>query len=279
MKHSNKHIIIYVCSAILGLFLISLALAYFTMFRDPVTVIFKRLYPHAFLGSRLISLNDVEEAGIVAAKFGLSEDDGQAKYFEYEKKLALARSMRLTAKADTAADELRFYTKGNESEYANILKNTYGNSERVFYKYLIYPQVTDSMLRIKYYQDTKLTSPAYKEALTALEQLKKGEKFEELAKTLSDDKISGALGGDLGFYESGQVLPELEDQISISALGDYRKDVVITRLGYHLVYPVEYSNIDGKKLWHAKHILFAEDGYDAWLQNQVSATKIVYLKK
>lgn len=279
MKLSHKKVIVYTISTIVGVFLLSVGLAYFTLMRDPVTVLFKRLYPQAFIGSRLISLNDVEEAGIVASKFGLTEQEGQKVYFDYEKKIALAKNLKLTVKADAAADEERFYTKGNEGEYDKLLKSTYGNSERIFYKYLVYPQVTDAQLRIKYNNEVKSTSNAYKKAQTVLERLKKGEKFEELAKTESDDMTSGALGGDLGYYESGQLLPELEDQVSISALDEVRKDILVSRLGYHIVYPVEHSNIDGKKLWHVKHMLFVPDGFDAWLEQKLAPINITYLKK
>jgi hypothetical protein len=274
MNLSHKKKIILFVAGIIVLFLATLALAYFTPLRDPLTVVFKRLYPQAVVGSRIVSINDFEQAQIIAGKFGISPEDAERGYLKYEKSVSLARSMNLTAKGDTAADELRFYTKGNESEYADLLKSHYGNSEYLFYKYLIYPEITDAQLRIKYHNDMRATSPAYKKALSVLERLKKGEKFEDLAKIESDDKVTGQIGGDLGFYEAGQLLPELEDQISISALGEVRQDVVATRLGYHIVYPVEYSNTSGKKLWHAKHMLFVPDGYDEWLGAKLASIKI-----
>jgi hypothetical protein len=210
MKSTHKKTILASVAGVIILLLASLALSYFTPLRDPLTVMFKRLYPQALIGSRLVSINDVEQAVIIAGKYGVSKTDAKQGYFEYEKSVTLARSLNLPIKSDSAADELRFYTKGNENEYRNLLKSHYGNSEYLFYKYLIYPQITDAQLRMKYHNDIRNTNAAYKKAQTVFERMKKGEKFEDLAKTLSDDQASGQIGGDLGFYEAGQILPELE---------------------------------------------------------------------
>jgi hypothetical protein len=278
MKSTHKKTIISTVGAIILLLAASLGLAYFTPLRDPMTVAFKRIYPQAIIGSHIVSINDVEQAVIIAGKFGVSKTDAKNRYMQYEKNAALARNLNLGVKSDSAADEFRFYTKGNETEYRNLLKSNYGNSEYLFYKYMIYPQLIDAQLRTKYHNDIRTTSAAFKKAQAVLERLKKGEKFEDLAKIESDDKASGQIGGDLGFYEAGQLLPELEDQISISALGQVREDIITSRLGYHIVYPVEYSNSDGKKLWHAKHILFVPEGYDEWLAKQSTSIHVKTLK-
>jgi hypothetical protein len=155
-----------------------------------------------------------------------------------------------------------------------LLDKHYGGSQREFYKFVVIPQAADAQLRIKYHNDINDTSPAYKKAQDVLERLSKGEKFEDLAKTESADQATAQLGGDLGFYETGQLLPELEDQVSVSATGEYRKDIITSRLGYHLVYPVEYSNTGGKKLWHVKHMLFVPEGYDQWLDTQLEKISV-----
>lgn len=278
MKQVHKASILLVIAAIIIVLAGTLLLAYFTPLRDPLTVAFKRIYPQALVGSRVISINDVEQAQLIAGRYGVTKADAKTQYLQYEKSVVVARSLYLTVKSDTAADEFRFYTKGNDSEYRDLLRRNYGNSEYLFYKYLVYPQVTDAQLRMYYHNEIRNSSPALDRAEAVLARLKKGEKFEELAKSESDDKVSGQIGGDLGFYEAGQLLPELEDQISISALGEVREDIITSRLGYHIIFPVEYSNTDGKKLWHAKHILFTPEGYDAWLAQKTSQVKVRSLK-
>jgi hypothetical protein len=274
MKLNTKHkaIINYTIAGILIAFSLSLILSYFTKFRDPITVMFKRLYPAALIGDRVVSVNDFEQGTLIAQRFGIESSNARASVIENEKAYALAKDLRLDVTNDSMADEMRFYSKGNENEYQNLLNSVYG-SEHWFYKYAITPRVVDAALRMKYYNDIKNSSPEYKKALAALDRISKGENFEDIAKSESQDKITGQIGGDLGFYEPGQLLPELEEQVSISAVGETRKDVIVTRLGYHLIYPVEYSTIDGKKMWHLKHILYVPTGYDQWYQPQINQVK------
>ncbi len=278
-KQNQKLIIVWSTVGLAVAIVGSACLSYFTNFRDPITVSFKRLYPGVIIGSDLISVNDLEQAEVIGKRFGLNQQDARNRQINNERSYELARRMKIKVSNDAAADEERFYSVGNESEYKNVLQSKFDNSKRAFYKYVLAPQVVDAHLRIKYYSGIKNSSPAYARAQAALERLDKGEKFEVVAKEVSDDKATAQLGGDLGFYESGQLIPELEDQVSVSALGEYRKDIIVTRLGYHLVYPVEYSNDDGKKLWHVKHMLFVPEGYDNWLAQQTKNIRIRYIMK
>jgi len=279
MKLTHKKIVVFSSIGIAALAGLSLLLAYCTSSRDPLTVSFKRLYPAMMVGNRLISINDLEQSRTVAASFGVGQEQADRRQVNTEKSIMLARDMSLRVSNDQLADETLFYTKGNTAEYRALLAKHYEGSEREFYKFVIIPQAADAQLRMKFYNDINDTSPAYKKAQDVLERLSKGEKFEDLAKAESADQATAQLGGDLGFYETGQLLPELEDQVSVSATGEYRKDIITSRLGYHLIYPVQYSNTGGKKLWHVKHILFVPDGYSQWLDQQLEKIGVkVFLK-
>ncbi|MBX4188363.1 MAG: peptidyl-prolyl cis-trans isomerase [Candidatus Doudnabacteria bacterium] len=275
---NSKQFLIYGSALIIFVIALSLFLAYFSGLRDPITVSFKRIYPAVLIDGRIISVNDLEQSGITGERLGLTFNEAQVHFLESEKKYALARKYNLKISSDLSADELRFYTKGNESEYQQLLSNVFGN-EHFFRKYVVNPQVVDSQLRMKYFSDIKNSSPEYKRAQSVLDRISKGEKFEDLAKLESDDKATGQIGGDLGLYEPGQILPELEDMISISAVGEVRKDIITSRLGYHIIFPIEYVTVDGKKKWHAKHMLFAPEGYESWLENQTKEITAKYIKK
>src|SRR5690606_37383004 len=154
-------IIVWGLIAVVVLLAASLGLAYFTPLRDPVTVAFKRLYPIAFVENNFISVNDLELAGLAGKRLGLTEGQARHNFMEAEKTYALARKYNLSISRDQAADELLFYTKGNESEYKELVDNVFG-SEHFFNKYVVNPQVVDAQLRIKYFTDIKNTSTAYK---------------------------------------------------------------------------------------------------------------------
>lgn len=71
------------------------------------------------------------------------------------------------------------------------------------------------------------------------EKLKKGESFEELAKTHSDDKGSGQKGGELPRFGTGRMVPEFEDAaFALKSDGDITEPVQ-TQFGWHIIKRVE----------------------------------------
>ncbi len=72
------------------------------------------------------------------------------------------------------------------------------------------------------------------EANKVLERLKKGEKFEEIAKKESLDKGSAQNGGDIGYFSRGQMVPEFERAAAGLKVGQLSGPVK-TSYGYHII--------------------------------------------
>ncbi len=76
------------------------------------------------------------------------------------------------------------------------------------------------------------------EARTRLEQLRTrimgGDSFAELAKAHSDDTLSAARGGDLGWLNPGDTDPRFEDAMKNLAVGEISEPIK-TRFGWHLI--------------------------------------------
>jgi len=73
-----------------------------------------------------------------------------------------------------------------------------------------------------------------KQAEELLAQIKKGASFEELAKKSSQDEPSAAKGGDLDFFNKGQMVPEF-DKTAFSLQPGQMSDLVKTSYGYHII--------------------------------------------
>jgi peptidyl-prolyl cis-trans isomerase D len=79
-----------------------------------------------------------------------------------------------------------------------------------------------------------------KQAEDLLAQIKKGGNFEELAKKNSQDTVSAAKGGDLDFFNKGQMVPEF-DKVAFELQPGQMSDLVKSSFGYHII------KVTGKK--------------------------------
>lgn len=66
-----------------------------------------------------------------------------------------------------------------------------------------------------------------------LEEIKKGVKFEDLAKKFSKCP-SGSKGGDLGFFGKGMMVPQFENAAFKLKIGEI-SSLIKTQFGYHLI--------------------------------------------
>lgn len=87
------------------------------------------------------------------------------------------------------------------------------------------------------------TAAAYQKAVAALDRIHKGEDFAKVARELSEDKTSGANGGDflsyytrsLGFEaRPGKLVPEFENALFALKDGEV-SGIVRTQFGYHII--------------------------------------------
>lgn len=97
---------------------------------------------------------------------------------------------------------------------------------------LITPAVTDNMSDE---DKTKADKEALQKAKDIIKKLKKGESFDDLAKEYSDDTSNKDKGGDLGYFNTGDMLEEFEKAAFALKKGKYTTTPVKTKYGYHII--------------------------------------------
>jgi len=95
-----------------------------------------------------------------------------------------------------------------------------------------------------------------KRAEDVLNQVKKGGKFEDLAKKYSEDPGSKDKGGDLGWITQGQTVPEFEKTAFSLAPGQV-SDLVKTQYGFHIIKVLEKETAHTKPFEEVKDSLRA----------------------
>lgn len=97
---------------------------------------------------------------------------------------------------------------------------------------LITPAVTDNMSDE---DKTKADKEALQKAKDIIKKLKNGESFDDLAKEHSDDTSNKDKGGDLGYFNTGDMLEEFEKAAFALKKGKYTTTPVKTKYGYHII--------------------------------------------
>lgn len=97
---------------------------------------------------------------------------------------------------------------------------------------LIKVETVDSMTEE---EKNELYNKAKKEAQEVIKKLDNGEDFDKLAKKYSDDKANANKGGDLGWFNTGDMVAEFEKAAFALKKGAYTKSPVKTVHGYHVI--------------------------------------------
>lgn len=89
------------------------------------------------------------------------------------------------------------------------------------------------IIRVKPTDDDKTKAEARQKIEAVQKKVKAGEDFAALAREYSDGP-SGGNGGDLGFFQRGQMIPAFEE-VAFAMEVNQVSDIVETRFGYHLI--------------------------------------------
>jgi len=189
-------------------------------------------------------------------------DYAQVKPEDLESKIALDE------------DVIKAYYEKNKSRYTIPEKRVveYGLLDQEKIRQGV--QVSDDELKIRYQQDIQQyqvpnrvhaehilfmtvgkpdaeVDEIKKKADDVLKQVKKGAKFDELAKRFSEDPGSKDKGGDLGWLVQGQTVPEFE-KAAFSLQPGQVSDLVKTQYGFHIIKVLEKETAHTKSLEEVK---------------------------
>ncbi|MCF6217799.1 MAG: SurA N-terminal domain-containing protein [Gammaproteobacteria bacterium] len=98
---------------------------------------------------------------------------------------------------------------------------------------------------------------AEEKANDLLARLNGGDSFEALAREFSDDLGSSELGGDLGFFRRGDMVPEFDTKVFSMNVGEV-SELVATEFGYHIIRLDEVEKGETPAFAEVKDVLLAE---------------------
>jgi len=105
---------------------------------------------------------------------------------------------------------------------------------------IIYLLSRDEFIEPELYCSSHIMLKSREEAEKIIKELDNGADFARLAMSRSQDKISGARGGEVGCLPKGQLVPEYEAAMLKLKPGEYTKTPVQTQYGWHVILLTKY---------------------------------------
>jgi parvulin-like peptidyl-prolyl isomerase len=278
----KKHRIIEIYLTLGALLVITLAgvISYKTSFTDPVSKFLKSISPAIMVREQWVSVNGLEKAKAVVKNLDASASQSiAADQLVKQKKMEILRGqLKVAFQQQQVVDEFVYYTTNRSQEYRRLIADYFDNQEGLFIDQVIRPTALENALILKYNADFTENKTAFDRIRSIQRQLQAGAEFEDLAKEQSDDKLTGQFGGDLGFFELSELIPELKNRLKTATVGQVYDQIVISRYGYHLLYPIQTIEEDDKTLWQVRHILVETHGFDQWFASQTSSIPVWVIK-
>ncbi|PHA01458.1 peptidylprolyl isomerase [Bacillus pseudomycoides] len=136
---------------------------------------------------------------------------------------------------DQAGDNFKTFLESNRMKDEEDLKKQIRSSLAI--DEAVRQTVTEKDVKARYKPDIRASQILVNDEETANDikrQLNSGASFEELAKQYSEDTVSKANGGDLGYFGPGKMVPEFEEAAYKLNVGEISEPVKSSK-GYHII--------------------------------------------
>jgi foldase protein PrsA len=215
----------------------------------------------------------------------LNSDEGKQRLVELKQELLKQLEDNQIIRQEAAKQKITVTTKEVDEEYNKLVENA-GGPDKVKetlqnlygwtiadFKEKVRFSLVQKKLADKITSDEAQNGAAKAKAEDLLNQIKNGADFAEIAKANSEDS-SASNGGDLGFVEKGQTVPEFEEEAFKLENGQV-SGIVKTQYGFHILKVTEKQEDKVK----VSHILIKGVDLESWLEEQRNKAKLSrYLK-
>ncbi len=206
------------------------------------------------------SLRTQKLMGIIFAEARVTDDEIRDEFNRQNEKVRIAfipiKANDLADKVEVTPDDLKAYYEQHKQEYSEPAQDKI--------EYVELKKTPSSMD----FADMK------RFAQEQLEKIRGGADFAEIAQTYSDDALTKAKGGDLGFFGDSPRLKEFQ-KVALTMKAGEIGDLIQAPDGFYIVKVEEVRGEGAKKEVHASDIFFkVEPSDDTTLSLQEQAAKL-----
>lgn len=152
---------------------------------------------------------------------------------------------------------------GSEEYLKDNLAKLYGWNLSDFEENIVKPDMYKEKLFANLLEADKKSAETKNKISAALDELKSGKSFEEVAKKYSDGE-SAQDGGKLGWFSANQMLPEIVEPVFALKKGE-RSEIIESSLGYHIIEMEDRDREDNEDIVQIKQIFVRSLDFSEWL--------------
>lgn len=167
-----------------------------------------------------------------------------ADYIDYQLKILAAEDAKIP-QSPAFTEEYQSFRKELASPYLVDAEKTEALVKEAYERQKIEKQVADIVVKLPVTPTAADTLIAFQKIDNIRKKILAGESFEDLAKKYSEDEVSAAKGGNVGYYTSLQTQYAFENAVYALEKGQI-SGIIRTTSGYHLIKILDVRPNQGK---------------------------------
>lgn len=261
--------VLILLAAVLTFLVLICAILYFSGFNQfSLTLAGVLRLPIAETSGKLLSAHELESLlPVFAFQSGESGKlETAQKHFEFE---SFARQRISLSPEEVASTKDKIFALDLEFQEA-VKKFGEGRAVEVY----VVPFVYKIKLAQWYLQQDSLHPELSNKAKQLKQKLADAENWDELASKESQDGYSSNYGGDAGWINLDEAIPEYKEQVESMPLNQVT--LVYTRYGIHIVEVVDKTETEGKTYTHLREVVLRDSEFEQWLSRELVSTKTTW---
>lgn len=192
-------------------------------------------------------------------------------------KLAKERGIKLNDELISQEVERKLLEFGNQEDVKNNLMRLYGWDIEKFKQKIVKPEMYKEKLIESFIAENTNFENAKNKIEDIANQLSQKANFEDLAKKYSDGE-SAKNGGDMGWFENEQMLPQIS-QAALQLKKGEISTIIQSSLGFHIIRVDDKKTEDGIPMIKVHQIFVKTPSFADWLMEKEKDFKVqIFLK-
>lgn len=231
---------------------------------------------------------ETQDFGALGVRVDLTTEDGKKRLKLRERELLnkmieerfierLARERGIVVSDESVRQgvERKISEYGGQDVVESELKKLYGWSLAEFEEKIVRPSLYEERLATVFDKEIDAVSAGRSRIMEAQAALRAGEKFEDVARRISEGRTANE-GGEIGWFATEDLDQDLRKPVALLKEG-VASDVIESRLGFHILRVEEVRDEGGQTFYRLRQIFARRVTFGDWLTERMKEVSVLVL--